>query len=343
MPPIYVVQQGSKVRIRNRRLTVNLEHEGASPQTLTSIPINQVSQVVLFGNIGITTPAMGWLMSKGVEVIFLTRGGKYRGRLTSGLTPHVRLRRKQYEKIADVNFQLKLAKTIVAAKLNNQKYLLQRQNRHRPVIGMEAFISRINQSLDQIERKTKLSSLRGLEGTAAAAYFLGYHAFFEKEWRFEKRNRRPPRDPVNAMLSFGYTLLAHAVTSAVQSVGFDPYAGFLHEVVYNRPALGLDLMEEFRPVIDGIVLRAVNTNAVSPTDFSAVPTSDAKQEAKYAIYLSDDAKRNFIRIYENRMKKTILHPLQNQKLSLRQCILEQARALVRYVEKDEPYQGMRFR
>ena len=343
MPPMYVVQQGARIRISNRRLTVNLEHEGEKPIQLASMPIHQVSQLVLLGNIGITTPAIGWLLDQGIDVVFLTQTGQFRGHLTSGLTPHVRLRRAQYQRIGEETFQLNLAKQIVSAKLTNQKHLLRRQARNKPIAGLEAFVARIDQSLEKIAHKTRLSSLRGLEGSAAAAYFLAYHAFFAPEWKFEKRNRRPPTDPVNAMLSFGYTLLAHAATSAVQSVGFDPYAGFLHEVVYNRPALGLDLMEEFRPVVDGIVLRAVNTNAVQPHDFEQVAPQEGDPPERYAIYLSEEAKRKFIQIYEARMTRTLYYEPNAQKLSLRQCIMEQARCLARSVEQEIPYEGLQLR
>ncbi|NSW52352.1 MAG: CRISPR-associated endonuclease Cas1 [Anaerolineae bacterium] len=342
MPPIYIVQQGSKVRVSNRRLLVNLELEGEKPETLVSMPINQVSQVVLFGNIGITTPAIGILLDEGIDVAFLTRDGHFRGHLTSGLTPHVRLRRAQYQRIGDEAFQLRLAKAIVKAKLTNQKYFLSRNGSRERQPGLAAIIERIGLAVDEVERKTLLTSLRGVEGSGAAAYFLGFHSCFEPEWKFETRKRRPPTDPVNAMLSFGYTLLAQAATSAVQAAGFDPYAGFLHEVVYNRPALGLDLMEEFRTVVDGIVLRAVNTRAVTPQDFDTVHP-EGSSGAEYAIYLSDAAKRKFIQMYENRMNKTMLHPERNQQLSLRQCISEQARQLARGVEQDVEYSGLLFR
>ena len=192
-------------------------------------------------------------------------------------------------------------------------------------------------SLDAVPRKTSLSSLRGLEGSATRAYFSGYRSLFSLEWRFTARRRRPPPDPVNVLLSFGYTLLAQAVNGAVQAVGLDPYAGFLHEVVYNRPALALDILEEFRPVVDGIALWCCRSGQLKPGDFEPGP-------AERPVILLEDGKRRFLQAYEKRLEQTSTHPLRGLKLPLRQCLIEQSRQVATRIQKGPAcYQGMGFR
>lgn len=266
MPPLYVVQQNAKLRISNRRLQVELEGN-----TLTSLPLSQVEQVVLFGNISLTTPAIDALLAQNCEVVFLTQRGDYRGRLVGEISPHVPLRRAQYTALTQPDFCLGMAKSFVNAKLRHQRALLMRHNRELHNQEISQAVDQIRTAIDQIPRKTALSSLLGLEGSATAAYFRGFRLLFDPAWGFNNRNRRPPRDPVNSLLSFGYTLMTQLAASAVQTTGLDPYAGFLHEVAYNRPALALDLLEEFRPVVDGVVLWCCRSGQITPQDFIAGP------------------------------------------------------------------------
>lgn len=338
MPPLYVIQQGAKLRIDNRRLQVELDGE-----VLDSIPLAHLSQVVLFGNISLTTPAMGALMDQGTEVVFLTQDGAYRGRLVGSLTPHVPLRRAQYSRLSEPTFVLAMAKGFVEAKLRHQRALLQRQNREQQASArrddpeIAAACEQISQAIEAVPRRTALSALLGLEGSTTAAYFRGLRRLFDPSWNFSARNRRPPRDPVNVLLSFGYTLLLQIASSAVQAVGLDPYAGFLHEVAYNRPALGLDLMEEFRPVVDGVVLWCCNSGQITLKDF--VPGN-----AERPILLTDPGRRRFLQAFENRLDQRMIHPGRGQQFPLRQCLVEQARQIAARITEGNPgYQGMGFR
>ncbi len=338
MPPLYVIQQGAKLRLENRRLRVELDGE-----MLDSIPLAHLSQVVLFGNISLTTPAMGALMDQGIEVIFLTQDGAYRGRLVGSVTPHVPLRRAQYSRLNDPGFVLAMAKGFVEAKLRHQRTLLQRHNRAPQGSGRRddpeivAACDQIGQAIEAIPRRTALSALLGLEGSATAAYFRGLRRLFDPAWNFSDRNRRPPRDPVNVLLSFGYTLLLQLASSAVQAVGLDPFAGFLHEVAYNRPALGLDLMEEFRPVVDGIVLWCCNSGQVTLNDF--IPG-----DAERPLLLTDPGRRRFLQAFENRLDQRMIHPGRGQGFPLRQCLVEQARQIAERITAGNPgYLGMGFR
>lgn len=338
MPPLYVTQQGAHLRVRNRRLQIE-----RSEEVLARIPLAHVSQVVLFGNIGLTTPAISALLSRSIEVVFLTQSGSYRGHLLGQETPHVPLRRAQYLRLGDEDFKLELAKRIVTAKLRHQRALLQRHNREQEDPEIASAVARVQAGLEQVPRKNVLTSLRGVEGSAAAAYFSGYRRLFGEEWHFTARLRRPPPDPVNAMLSLGYTLLAGIAGGAVSAVGLDPYAGFLHDLAYNRPALGLDLMEEFRPVVDGVVLRLVSEGTIRPEDFRLVK-GDTLTGPVRGVLLEEESRKRFIQAFEQRMEAAFTHPVQRRKLPLRQCLLEQARQIRRCVESGTvTFQGMGFR
>ncbi len=336
MPPLYLVQQNTKIRIRNRRVVV--EDEQSDPaQTLVSIPLSQVDQVVIFGNVSLTTPAINAFLERNTEVVFLSIRGEYRGRLLGQLTPHVPLRRLQYNRLSDEKFVLQMAKSFVSAKLAHQRTLLLRHLRQQPHVELKSACDQLEQVLQNIPHKTALSSLIGAEGAATQAYFGGLRCLIDPKWQFHERNRRPPRDPVNVLLSFGYTLLAQAAASAVQVVGLDPYAGFLHEIAYNRPALGLDLMEEFRPVVDGVVLWCLNSGQLGLSDFEPGDT-------ERPIRLKEEGSRRFLLAYEQRMETKYTHPLRQMQFSLRQCLIEQARQIAQCIQSGLPnYQAMGFR
>ncbi len=346
MPPLYVVQQNTKLRIANRRVQVEQDdpqlaarlRREASPAVLSSTPLAQVDQVVIFGNVGLTTPAIDALLAQNAEVVFLTQRGEYRGRLVGEVTPHVPLRRAQYRRLDEAEFVLETARGFVAAKLRHQRALLQRHNKERQEAEIAAAVEQMGEAIEGLGRKTALSSLLGVEGSATAAYFRGLRKLFDPAWKFDDRNRRPPRDPVNVLLSFGYTLFGQLTASAVQAVGLDPYAGFLHEVAYNRPALGLDLLEEFRPVVDGVVLWCCNSGQVTLQDFTP------GESAERPIVLGEAGQKRFIQAYEQRLEVKFTHPLRGMQLSLRQCVLEQARQIAQRVQNGEAgYEGMGFR
>lgn len=337
MPPLYVIRQLAKLRISNRRLQVEFENENGEVEILYSAPLGQVSQVVLFGNIGLTTPAIDALLAQETDVIFLTEDGKYRGRLIGSTPPHVPLRRAQYAALNQPFFVLEMAAGFVRAKLSHQRALLQRHNRENPQPPITSAVESITQNLESIAHKLTVPALRGLEGASTAAYFSGFRCLFSPQWKFNDRNRRPPADPVNVLLSFGYTLLAEAAAGAVQAVGLDPYAGFLHEVAYNRPALALDLMEEFRPVVDGIILWACHSGQITPADFTPGPP-------ERPVILGEAGRKKFLLAYEQRFEQSFTHPIRGQKLQLRQCLLEQAYQVSHRITDNDPgYTGMGFR
>lgn len=332
MPPLYVTEQGARLEIENRRATVTKDGE-----RLASAPLIHVSEVILMGNVGLTTPAIKALLGAGVDVVFLTLDGDYCGRLIGPNTPHVMLRRKQYRCQTEGAFVLTMAQQFVTAKLQHLRAMLARHNRDRGEAAIADCVAALGEHLARVPRTTALPSLLGVEGAATAAYFGGLKRLLADEWRFARRQRRPPPDPVNALLSFGYTLLLHAAEGAAAATGLDLFAGFLHAAEYNRPSLALDVMEEFRPLVDGVVLWCCNSGQVRPEDFEPGP-------AERPVVMNARARRHFIEAYERRMETNYTHPKLNQKLSIRQCLLAQARQVAEAVQSGRPeFTPMGFR
>ena len=337
MPPLYITEQGTKVRIHNNCIRVEREN-GQDPELLYQAPIGTVSQLVLSGNIGLTTPAIGTLLTRQIDVVFLDSRGNFRGRLRTDSDPQVSTRRGQYRAIENKAFTKAIAQSMVSAKIGHQRLLLQRTNPDYRDAQVEFAIRTIIEEQASLGKKSTVNAIRGVEGTAAAAYFSGYRRFFDDAWAFRRRLKNPSPDPINAMLSFGYTLMTQLAVSAVQTVGLDAYAGFLHTESYNRPSLGLDLVEEFRPIVDEIVLELCRTGKICPEDFQ----SDAE---KGGCWMSPDARKLYIQRFEERMNERFVHPLTGTALTLRQCMLEQARQIADCCEKapDLPiYTAMEF-
>jgi len=332
MPPLYVVKQGAKLRIQKHRLSVEYDNE-----ILSSLPLNHVSQVVLFGNVGLTTPAISRLLSGKIEVVFITQRGSYKGSLHGLMTPHVPLRKSQYALHGQEAFTLAIAKKFVKAKLRHQRTVLRRNWNEGGGGKREAVLKKLDWGISTLMHKENLNSLRGVEGAAGAAYFQGYRSLFHEKWGFDRRNRRPPRDPVNVLLSFGYTLLTNNAISAVRSAGLDVFAGFLHAVDYNRPSMALDLVEEFRPLIDGLVLWCCRSNYLTKDFFK-------KGDGKRPVILDPEGQKKYIEAFENRMRKRFTHPVRQQRLSIRQCLFEQAHQVADSIRNGQPtYKSMGFR
>ena len=337
MPTLYLVEQGAELRCDGERLVVQRED-----MVLQELPLVKIEQVVIFGNVQLTTPAIKRLLDRKVDVVFLTLAGRFHGRLAGEPPPHVALRRMQYRRGDDSDWALRAARAMVIGKLRNQRALLQRFRRDRvaPPPELDESIAALEEMMHKAERSQGRSALMGAEGFGTRRYFAGLRLLLrDAEWGFTVRARRPPTDPVNVLLSLGYTLLLNNVLGAVQTVGLDPYLGFLHVDVYNRPSLALDLMEEFRPLlVDSLVLRCCNAGTVGLADFSANDDPDRP------VLLSDEGKRNFVRAFEERMRLEVLHPEGADsgpgRVSYRRCIELQARRLARAVQRGAAYEPL---
>lgn len=328
MTALYVVEQGAKIHKESRRLVVKKDEV-----ELQSIPLIKVEQVLLFGNVGITTPALTWLMEQSIEVVFCDQHGRYRGRVVGQTSGHSQLRRLQYRRVENVLFATNTARAIVRAKLQNSRTLLLRYQRKLDKPGLAAAAERLGELLGRAERSQTVNSLLGVEGIGAAIYFEALPLLFKHEvWQFEKRVRRPPTDPVNVLLSFGYTLLAHQLEAAVEAVGLDPYLGCLHADSYNRPSLALDLTEEFRSIIvDSVVLRCLNSELIKPEHFVA------QAEAERPLLLVEAGRNRFIQEFEARLAITFTHPLREEKVTYRRCFDLQAREMAQAIQSDRLY------
>jgi CRISPR-associated protein Cas1 len=313
MSALYLTEQGSVLRRVGERLVVTKDH-----QVLEDVPIIHVEQVVVMGNVQLTTPVVALLLQREVDVVFLSSRGKFRGRLMTTGSKFAQLRHRQLRLMDDESQVLGVARELVAAKLANQAHLLAR-------LGAKQAVHRIRQDAEKAQRASTLDGLRGHEGAAGARHFAALRQFIPAEWGFTQRIYHPPTDPVNAMLSLGYTLLLKDATAAVQLVGLDPFLGFFHAVDYGRPSLVLDLMEPFRPLVDGLVMGWIAGRKVTPRDFQPARRKDG------AVLLSDDVRTRYLRAYERQVDSRVLYPPTGERTSYRRCLELQARQLAQVV------------
>lgn len=344
MSVLYVTEQGTTVHKLGRRLVVRkLGH------VIETVHTFNLEQVILFGNIQLTAQATTFLLQEGIDTVFMGTGGRYRGRLVSGDGKNILLRRQQFRKAEEESFLLDIAQRFVRGKLNNCRTLLRRHQRQRPSDEIQTALLRINHSIRALASTRSLDEIRGREGAGAAAYFGCFPRLILQEgFPFGGRTRRPPKDAVNALLSFGYTMLLGTVTTAIQVVGLDPFLGSLHAAENGKPSLVLDLMEEFRPLlVDAAVLRAINRRQMVPGDFLyqedvEMPAELAGDEPParedYPVLLRPESIRKWILVYEQTLRQRVLYPPLGTQITWRQVVLEQARRLARHIKAEEIYE-----
>jgi CRISPR-associated protein Cas1 len=322
---VYVDEQGAYLRKDGSRLAVTKEG-----QTLVSVPLAHVDQLVLAGNVNLSTPLLKHLLKSDVEVVLLNSYGKYEGRFTPELSKNSVLRLRQYERSKDDGFRLRIAQGIVLGKIQNMRAFLMRGNRARGSPVIEEAVRQLAALGPGVERAAGVDSLLGVEGAASHAYFQGFAELLGKDvaFDFQKRTRRPPKDPVNALLSLGYTLLCADCMTASQVAGLDPYIGFYHIPVYGRPALALDLMEEFRVLlVDSVVLALINKGSIRPDDF---------EERYGGWFLTERGREKFYAAYGQRKNTEVIHPIFEYTLPYRRIIELQARLLSKVIMDDIP-------
>jgi CRISPR-associated protein Cas1 len=322
MSTIYITQQGAVLRKVSERLKVTLKGE-----ILLDIPLIKVSQVVIFGKASVTAATVATLLEKEIDVCYLTQHGRYIGRIIPAVSKNSLLRREQYRAAFDDKQTLNLGKGFVVGKLTNMRMFLMRSIREQNLPSeCKQAEKRIETALNNAKKAKDLDQVRGHEGEGSAAYFAVFHHLIKpKEFTFEKRERRPPTDPVNALLSFGYTLLTNDMFAAVNIVGFDPYIGYLHADRYGRPSLPLDLIEEFRSVIvDRLVLKCINKQILTVSDF--------QEEMGHIFKLTDEARKRFLEQYEEQKQTEFTHPVLKQNITYHQSFEQQARFLAKTLQ-----------
>jgi len=349
MTILYVTDQGAAVTRKGNRLVVEKMRE-----TIQWVHAFKVRQVVLMGRIHVTPSAIGFLLEEGIDTVFLSIHGRYRGRLISEFGKNIELRRLQFQKLGDSSFAVDLARRYVSGKIENCRIFLRRHNRELQDEGVLAGLNQLRTMVRRLDECASTESIMGVEGAAAAAYFGIFGRLLRNpDISFNGRNRRPPRDPINVLLSLGYTLLANAVQTQVNVTGLDPYLGCLHSVEYGRPSLVLDLMEEFRPVlVDSLVIALINRRIIRATDFyrpeekepAAFDFAESEPVRQdYPILLAHQGMRKFVTQFENRMNQKVLYMPKEQQLSYRDILLEQVRLLVRFLSDEQPYQPFTMR
>lgn len=362
MAILYLTEQQAWVGREGECLVVHIpepnagENTGKKREQKKLIPLFKIEEVIVLGDITLTTPALTGLLEAQISITYLSKHARYLGNLSPALTKNSLLRLAQHTYHANLVQRHTLARRFVLGKLRNMKTLLMRYQRSQPELALSSPIGSLKHCLQTVEemcdeeieenirmetengnalgenipqlsnsRMNGLGSLLGSEGAGSAAYFGVFSQLIKCEWShgFVKRTRRPPTDPVNAMLSYGYVILTSQITSILASVGFDPYIGYLHSSRYGKPALALDLLEEFRPVIvDSVVLNLLNNRQLGPGDF--------RQELN-SYLMTDATKRLFLQKFEERMQETVTHPVFGYKVSYRRCIELQGRLLGKYL------------
>jgi len=320
--PLYLNTQG--LRLGKSGDVLQVKEKDAVRQ---EVRVNEVCQVNLMGNIQVSTQAIQSLCSAEIPVCYFSQGGWFYG-ITSGLTTkNVFLRQSQFRLATEEWFALRLARKLVAGKVRNQRVMLMRNHEEPPKLVLE----QMREMAERAEEAMSLESLLGIEGNGARLYFGAFNGMIKQEseenefsFDFETRNRRPPKDPVNSLLSLAYSLLSKDLTVACAAVGFDPMMGFYHQPRFGRPALALDLMEPFRPLIaESAVLNAINTRMVTSSDFV---------RAGRAVALTPAGRRGFFQAYEARMDTLVTHPIFGYRVSYRRLLEVQVRLFAKVLE-----------
>lgn len=326
---LYVSSQGSYLRKEGE--TIVVEREG---RVAAQLPVHTIGGVVCFGNVLVSPFLLGFCAERDVGLSFLTEHGRFLASVRGPVSGNVLLRREQYRMADDAVSSRGIAANIVTGKLANCRVVMNRAIRdHGDRIdapALKSASSAIDRLVDSIPRAPDSDSIRGIEGMAAAEYFSCFNHLIvdqKEHFRFGERNRRPPLDPVNALLSFVYTLIMHDVRSAIESVGLDPAVGFLHRDRPGRPGLALDLMEEFRPAIaDRLVLSLINRRQVGPKGF-------VRSEGG-GIVMDDETRKTVLVEYQNRKQDEIEHPYIEEKVPVGLLYFVQANLMARFIRGD---------
>ncbi|PKN68276.1 MAG: subtype I-C CRISPR-associated endonuclease Cas1 [Chloroflexi bacterium HGW-Chloroflexi-5] len=326
---LFVTTQGAYLAKEGETVVVKVNQE-----VRLRIPVHTIGGIVCFGNVSCSPFLMGFCGENGVGLSFLSENGRFLGRVQGPVSGNVLLRREQYRKADDPDYSAGMAKALVTAKVANCRTVLQRALRdHSGKTDEEALrqiVDALNRTLKSLELNQSLDAVRGLEGDAAHGYFSVFDHLIvaQKEaFSFQERNRRPPMDNVNCLLSFLYTLLMHDCRGALESVGLDPAVGFLHRDRPGRPSLALDLMEEFRPFLaDRLALSLINLRQVQDKGF--------KKTDAGAVTMNDETRKTLLVAYQERKQEEILHPFLDEKVSIGILFHVQALLLARCLRGD---------
>jgi CRISPR-associated protein Cas1 len=326
---LYVTTQGTYLHRVGETVEVTLDGE-----VKLRVPIHTLHGIVCFGQVSMSPPLMGLCAEREVAVSFLSKNGRFLARVQGPVSGNVLLRREQYRRSDDPEKSAEIARTVVIGKLNNSRVVLQRAVREYPsspgageIAGTANHLAEV---LKVLEAPQLLDTVRGIEGEAASKYFEVFDHIIiaqKEDFFFKGRSRRPPLDNMNALLSFLYTLLAHDVASALETVGLDPAVGFLHRDRPGRPGLALDIMEEFRPVLaDRLALSLVNLKQITGEGFQKTESG--------GVLMDDVTRKDVIVAYQNRKQEEVSHPFLGEKIAIGLLPFAQALLLARHIRGD---------
>lgn len=326
---LYVTTQKAYLHKKGEAVEVIVEDK-----TVASIPMITLDSIVCFGNIYVSPFLLGAAPEHNITISFLSETGKFLARVQGPVAGNVLLRKAQYRASDDKEQSARIAKYFIIGKIANQKTVLQRAVRdHKEKVDagqIQQVIDSLNMSIDKIEKETDLDRLRGIEGDAAEGYFSVFDQMITSQkdgFKFEERNRRPPLDNVNSMLSYVYTLLYHDMISALEVVGLDPAVGFMHRDRPGRLSLALDLMEEFRAFFaDRLVLSLINRGEVTAGQF--------EKTASGAVIMNEAVRKTVIGAYQKKKETVMNHPYVEKKMHLAILFQTQARLLARHLRGD---------
>lgn len=329
---LYVTLPDSHLRLDNDTLRLLVGDD-----TRLRVPLHHLSAVVCFGHTSLSLPLMHRLADDGISLVLLDANGRFKARLEGATSGNVLLRQAQHRCCGDHGFTLALARRVVAGKLRNQRHVLMRGAREAKVGDDAAALTRaardLAASLRALPAADTLDAVRGLEGEAARNYFAAMSLLLRPDCRehfgMNGRSRRPPRDRINALLSFLYSMWMNDCRSALETAGLDPQIGFLHAVRPGRAALALDLVEEFRPLADRLALSLINRQQIRPEDF-------VEREGG-AVLLEGDARKSVVVAFQERKQEELTHPLLAQAVPLGLVPLVQARLVARHLRGEAPH------
>ncbi|HMO04883.1 MAG TPA: type I-C CRISPR-associated endonuclease Cas1c [Kiritimatiellia bacterium] len=326
---LFVTTQGAYLNKEGESVVVSVEHE-----IRLRVPIHTLGGVVCFGNVACSPFFLGHCAENGVAVSMLTEHGRFLARVHGKVSGNVLLRREQYRRADDPSASLAIARPVVAAKIANARTVLQRSLRDHGekdiTTAIQPAVNRLGRLIDEVMACEELESLRGKEGDAGREYFGVFNHLItaqKESFLFRERNRRPPLDNMNALMSFTYTLLAHDCVGALEAVGLDPQVGFLHRDRPGRASLALDLMEEFRPYFaDRLVLSLVNLKQVQGSGF--------RKSESGAVEMNDDTRKTLLVAYQKRKQEEIRHPFLDETMPVGLLFYAQALLMARHVRGD---------
>lgn len=335
---LYVLETGSYLRREGESLKI---FKGDA--VIAEIPANGLKKLILVGYASMSGAVLDFLIRNRVETVFLTPTGRYRARLAIDEHRHVALRMNQYLRLSDTAFASHVAGSLVKGKIENMYRLMILRARNYEAESLRIAAIKVKSLSNCIQNHSAMDYIRGIEGATGNIYFSVFPELIKNDaFIFKGRNRRPPLDPMNAMLSFVYTLLTNEVLSAIKTCGLDPYLGSLHEISYGRPSLACDLVEEYRSYLgDRLVLGLVNKRLVRPDDFIFRPSApkefvdEQDMKDRRPVEMKPGMNRTFIAAYEEMMNRSIHYPPLDKTIKYRWLIYQQVKSFGKFLENPE--------